>query len=75
MSKMPKKKKEKKLEDEILENETQSEDASVNTENLVNDSEELDGELEILEVEGALGDDSISLDEKLELVKAACQGC
>lgn len=68
---MPKKKKEKKFKDEILENVTPSEDASAKIEDLKNDSEELDGELELLEVQGALGDDSISLDEKLELVKAA----
>jgi molecular chaperone GrpE len=68
---MPKKKKEKNLDDEILENETPSEHTSDEAEELLFESEESKDESDLLEVEEALDDDSISLDEKLELVKAA----
>ena len=61
---MPKKKKEKKLDDEILENGASAEGTADGDDQPVDDDE-------IIEVEEALDDDTISLDEKLGLVKVA----
>jgi molecular chaperone GrpE len=61
---MPKKKKEKKLDDEILEN-------SAPVEGTADGDDQPIDEDEIIEVEEALEDDTISLDEKLGLVKVA----
>ena len=68
---MPKKKKEKKLDDEILENGASAEVTADGNDQPSDEDEVIQEEDKIIEVEGALDDDSIPLDEKLDLVKAA----
>lgn len=68
---MPKKKKEKSLEDEILDNGDATEDPGEEFDQPVDEDEVDQAEEEIIDVEIALEDDSISLEEKLDLIKAA----
>jgi molecular chaperone GrpE len=71
MLKMPKKKKEETLDDEILENDTSAEGALEEVDQPIEEDEVIQAEEEIVDVEEALNNNEIPLDEKLELIKAA----
>ena len=68
---MPKKKKEETLDDEILENDTSAEGALEEVDQPIEEDEVIQAEEEIVDVEEALNNNEIPLDEKLELIKAA----
>lgn len=68
---MPKKKKEKTLDDEILENDASAEGALEEFDQPIEEDEVIQAEGETIDVEEALDNDEIPLDEKLELIKAA----
>jgi len=68
---MPKEKKEKKLDDEILRNGESAESTPGEVNQPIDEDELIEDAEEVLEVEKALEDDSISMEEKMDLIKAA----
>ena len=71
---MPKKKKIKNFDEETLESESsypETDQPETVSEDPEEDGEDLTDDIEEVQVEDALEDDSISLEEKLDLVKAA----
>jgi molecular chaperone GrpE len=68
---MPKKKKKNELDDEILENDESTEQIDETVDQPIDEDEMIQDEGDLLEIDEALDDSTITLEEKMDLIKAA----